>query len=455
MGTKYSGNATSGYNSTPPADDGTVSEANKVKWSTIKTKLTDPIKTFGETIDSELTTHFDHGPTALTSNTTLDATHYEKFIQVSSSGVTLTLTDAATLGAGWNCHIFNTDTNTTTIGRATGGDTINGTAANYTLQARSGIKVFVNSAGTGFEVRQLINPLGDNTISSTDAGASIGPNFSLYRDSASPAANDLIGGYNLDGEDSAGNRETYAGIYGEIVDPGTTTEDGRLHVRTVVAGTLASRGYIGAGLVMTGATDGDKGAGTGNFTAVYDDGVLLTPATAANGSSLVLLGSATAAGAASNLEYTAVDDTYAAIYLYFDHIYASSAGGKLIKLQYGDSGSYFTSNYEYHVTDTDSSSSSYAALVSASYSGILLANLVDTTATRGLNGGVWISRPGGATRHGAKVETWEITNGGALKDRRGVGGHTGTSALTRVRIITDDGTNLSGGTMYVFGLKKS
>jgi len=36
----------SGYNDTPPVDDGTVSEANKVKWATTKTKLTDPLNDY-------------------------------------------------------------------------------------------------------------------------------------------------------------------------------------------------------------------------------------------------------------------------------------------------------------------------------------------------------------------------------------------------------------------------
>lgn len=167
MGTKYASVSVSGYNATPPADDGTVSEANKVKWSTIKTKLPDPLKTAIESIDTALVTAFDRGPTALTSNTTLGASHYEKFIQVSGSGVTLSLSDAATLGAGWNCVIVNTDTsNTVTIGRATSGDTFNGSAGNYSLLPGVCIKVFVIAAATGFRtafITDLGNPRSTNT----------------------------------------------------------------------------------------------------------------------------------------------------------------------------------------------------------------------------------------------------------------------------------------------------
>lgn len=35
----------SGYNDSPPSDDGSKTESNRIKWSTIKSKLTDPLKT--------------------------------------------------------------------------------------------------------------------------------------------------------------------------------------------------------------------------------------------------------------------------------------------------------------------------------------------------------------------------------------------------------------------------
>lgn len=44
--------ALSGYNSSPPVDDGTVEAANQVKWSTIKTKLTDPIRTLAAALEA-------------------------------------------------------------------------------------------------------------------------------------------------------------------------------------------------------------------------------------------------------------------------------------------------------------------------------------------------------------------------------------------------------------------
>lgn len=171
---KYTGVSISGYNATPPSDDGTVSESNKVKWSTEKTKLTDPLKTAIESINTNLVSAFDVGPTSLVTNTTLSASHYGDFIQTSGVGVTLTLTDAATLGAGWHCEIVNTDsTNTVTIGRATGADTINGTAANISLLPYQAISIFVNAAANGFiatakRTHSKTNNIAENTVFTGD-----------------------------------------------------------------------------------------------------------------------------------------------------------------------------------------------------------------------------------------------------------------------------------------------
>src|SRR3990167_10654506 len=51
-------------------------------------------------------------------------------------------------------------------------------------------------------------------VTSTDAGAAVGPLVDLYRNSASPAASDVIGAVRFSGEDSAGNTQTYAQIHG-------------------------------------------------------------------------------------------------------------------------------------------------------------------------------------------------------------------------------------------------
>lgn len=74
------------------------------------------------------------------------------------------------------------------------------------------------------------------TFISSDAGAASGPDIILFRNSASPAAGDVIGSVQIIGKDGAGNNQLYAAIFGQIVDPGSTSEDSRMIVRTIGVG---------------------------------------------------------------------------------------------------------------------------------------------------------------------------------------------------------------------------
>jgi hypothetical protein len=88
-------------------------------------------------------------------------------------------------------------------------------------------------------------------IESTDAGASTGPFLELYRNSASPAAADLIGAITFSGEDSGGNTTNYATILGRIDDPTDTTEDGSLVIRGNIAGTMTDIFYVNRNAAST------------------------------------------------------------------------------------------------------------------------------------------------------------------------------------------------------------
>lgn len=106
------------------------------------------------------------------------------------------------------------------------------------------------------------------TLTSTDAGAAVGPGLVLYRNSASPAANDLIGYIDFQGEDSAGNTQTYAQIDVRIDDPTSTTEDGTIRFRTEVAGTLTTTVLMDGAAITPGANDGTA---LGNTSLMWSD----------------------------------------------------------------------------------------------------------------------------------------------------------------------------------------
>lgn len=109
--------------------------------------------------------------------------------------------------------------------------------------------------------------LADQTLRSDDAGAASGPILDLFRNSASPAVNDQLGQLRFTGKDSAGNTEICATISAQWNDPTNASEDTAFTFDTYVAGVRATRVTVAAGMVVGGATGGDKGAGTINVSA--------------------------------------------------------------------------------------------------------------------------------------------------------------------------------------------
>ena len=99
-----------------------------------------------------------------------------------------------------------------------------------------------------------------------DAGAAVGPNFDLFRDSTSPAISDILGRVTFNGRDSAANKQEYASIETVIVDPTSTSEDGSLEFYVTVAGTRTRHLSLSAALAsVTGAL---TASGLGTFAGV-------------------------------------------------------------------------------------------------------------------------------------------------------------------------------------------
>jgi len=88
---------------------------------------------------------------------------------------------------------------------------------------------------------------------SSDAGAGEGPSLSMYRNSASPAASDLMGVLRWYGKDTAGNKQEYGHIRVDIADPTSTSEDGTMQFVIYVAGAATGRFTLNAaGAQITG-----------------------------------------------------------------------------------------------------------------------------------------------------------------------------------------------------------
>jgi len=90
----------------------------------------------------------------------------------------------------------------------------------------------------------------------TDDGGSNSPDLTLYRNSASPAADDNIGVLKFRGQHSGGGTKDYANIQGVIVDPTITSEDSKIALEVRTDGTLESRMEVGPDKVEVSSTTG-------------------------------------------------------------------------------------------------------------------------------------------------------------------------------------------------------
>jgi hypothetical protein len=117
----------------------------------------------------------------------------------------------------------------------------------------------------------LTNPLTVNlttagsafNLTSTDAGPGEGPTVTFIRDSASPAANDLLSVLRWYGRDSAANLQEYGNFYGQIINPTSGAETSHFSLTTMAAGVYSSQmvwdngvGFGGYGAVGGGTING-------------------------------------------------------------------------------------------------------------------------------------------------------------------------------------------------------
>lgn len=151
MGSKYVSQATSGYDSGSPPDDGTQVAANLITWSGVKTKLTNVLKTFAEAINTALVSALDLSARAISVNDTAIASDHWKTLQVTGA-TTITLSSAASMGAGYEVGVFNAGASTVTVTPGLASDTINNLSASVTIPIKGTMIFRTNQALTGYNV---------------------------------------------------------------------------------------------------------------------------------------------------------------------------------------------------------------------------------------------------------------------------------------------------------------
>jgi hypothetical protein len=117
----------------------------------------------------------------------------------------------------------------------------------------------LNGAATSWSASITVQQtgLGDGLIArSTDASATGGPNIAVDRDSATPAASDLIGSFVFRGNNSDTTTFVYGSIGCKILDPTAGAEDSELVLRSAVGGVVDREIIrIGQGVYADGLTD--------------------------------------------------------------------------------------------------------------------------------------------------------------------------------------------------------
>lgn len=172
MGAKYQSQSASGYNASPPPDDGSTTTANKITWAGIKTKLADSLLAFANAINSQLNTALDTSQTITSSNYTTLAADNWKTVECTGT-ITVKIGDSATMGAGYIVKLKNVGSGIVTAAVATSADTLDGTA-NGTLTIAPGgcVQFKTNSSANGVYSESLC--VGETAFTPTDAsGASL------------------------------------------------------------------------------------------------------------------------------------------------------------------------------------------------------------------------------------------------------------------------------------------
>jgi hypothetical protein len=273
MGSKYSSQAVSGFDSSPPVDDGSATEANKVKWSTIKSKLASPLKTFGEAINSALVTALDQSCRAVTANDAAAASDHDKTIQVNTSSVTITLADATTMAAGYVVSVANNSSGNITVALATSTDTIDTvTNTTQTIFPNETRKYIVNVTATGYltvgsfrkkqPTRQVFT-IGSGTYT-TPTGAT--------------RINVRMSGGGAGGTGSGTSGGSAAGNGGDTTFGTLTASGGAINAGTVGAGTNGDINISGGAGALGSSTNTDTYGAHGGGSVLGSGGVGGRPA---------------------------------------------------------------------------------------------------------------------------------------------------------------------------------
>jgi len=164
--------------------------------------------------------------------------------------------------------------NITTTGTITSTGAVSGPLNADNLTSGTVPDARITGAYTGVTALTITNAsnLDNLKLESTDADANAGPNLNLYRNSASPADNDLLGAMRFEGRNDNSQDVIYSALTTKATDVSDGTEDGQLDVNIMNAGTLSSLATFKSGetILNDGSLDQDfRVEGNGDANAFF------------------------------------------------------------------------------------------------------------------------------------------------------------------------------------------
>lgn len=194
---------------------------------------------------------------------------YNGSVPFDSTSIAIGATDAMSIGTVMD---FSTSTISNYIFKFSGFQVLPGGFMGINNVADVNIPLIVRAAPSNrYASRMLID----------NADAAAGPLLELYRTSASPANNDLLGALIFTGYDAGAGYTEYARVGASIADTTDTSEDGNLDLYVMRAGTLTKMAHLGAQGVVVDVGDVIAPAGNGYFVngrggwRATSDGVIL------------------------------------------------------------------------------------------------------------------------------------------------------------------------------------
>lgn len=147
MAAPYTSVSVTNYNANPPPDDASEVPANRVDWAKPKEKLTDPLKTALESINTNIGTAFGKviggaGVTSTAISYSIAAADQGKLVVATGAGITLTTPDATTVTSPFVVGFLNNSSGSITID-GNGSQTIDG-AASIVVPSGFGGMLFTN-----------------------------------------------------------------------------------------------------------------------------------------------------------------------------------------------------------------------------------------------------------------------------------------------------------------------